>query len=785
MTAFRSIGQPVQRKEDRRLLTGQGRYLDDIELPGALQATFVRSPHAHARIRHIDTAAARAAPGVIAVVTGRQLAKWTTSLRLAPPIPGLQPTEMTTLPIDKVRFQGDPVACVVARDRYLAEDAAELVEVGYEPLDAVTGIDSALVPDGPRIDESLPSNLISDERAAFGEVDRKFAQADRIVEASFHQHRQTHVPIETRGCAAVWDEGRQHLTYYAGNQVPHPLRTNLAGRLRLKESQVTVICPDAGGGFGQKIALYREELTVAALARHLRRPIRWREDRLENLAAACHAREQQANVRAAVTDTGRILALELDIIEDFGGYCFYPANYIARVVAQMLTGPYRIEHYTYRVRSVFTNKCGAGPMRAPHAMTSWIMDGTIDAIARELDSDPVEVRRLNLLRRDDLPFVMPTGFALEDITPAETFERGLTEIDYAGFRRRQAAAGRAGRFLGLGICVVVESTTYGSSFYKAAGIPGSGHESAWVRIEPSGAISASAGVMGTGQGYETAFAQAVAEPLGVDPAEVDIRLGNTDIAPYGMGSRGARGATAAGGTLLLAAQEASAKVRAIAAAMLNLNAPDDLRLQAGRIERRLAGEWQDTGLTLAGVARTAYLDPLRLPAGMQPGLEVHLAYDPPPLTFSNATHFCLVEVEAATGRILIERYLVVEDCGTVLNSKLVEGQQHGATALGIGGVLLEEIVYDETGQLTTGTLADYLLPTACEIPALEVISMNTPNRRTPAGLKGMSEGGVMGAIGAVCNAVGDALAPFGVRIERQPLTPDHIRSLIRGRQPAA
>ena len=782
--AFRSIGQPLPRKEDRRLLTGQGRYLDDIELPGALHAAFVRSPHAHARIRQVDAAAARTAPGVVAVVTGRELAEWTAGLRMAPPIAGLQPTEMTTLPVDKVRFHGDPVACVVARDRYLAEDAAELVEIDYEPLDAVAGIEVALAAGAARIDENLPSNLVSDERAAFGEVERKFAQADRVVEAAFAQHRQTHVPIETRGCAAVWDEGRQHLTFYIGNQVPHPLRTSLAGRLRLKESQVTVICPDAGGGFGQKIALYREELTVAALARHLRRTVRWREDRMENLAAASHAREQSARVRAAVTDAGRILALELDIIEDFGAYCFYPANYIARVVAQMLTGPYRIEHYAYRVRSVLTNKCGAGPMRAPHAMTSWIMDGTIEAIARELGLDPVEVRRLNLLRRDDLPFVMPTGFALEDITPAETFERGLTEIGYAAFRDRQAEARRAGRYLGLGICLVVESTTYGSSFYKAAGIPGSGHESAWVRIDPSGAISASAGVMGTGQGYETAFAQAVAEPLGVDPVEVDIRLGNTDIAPYGMGSRGARGATAAGGTLFLAAQETANKVRAIAAAMLGLNAPDDLRLHGGRIERRLSGAWQDTGLTLASVARTAYLDPLRLPGGMQPGLDVHLAYDPPPLTFSNAAHFCVVEVAAATGAVRIERYLVIEDCGTVLNPKLVEGQQHGATALGIGGVLFEEIRYDGTGQLTTGTLADYLLPTACEIPAIEVIPMNTPNRRTPAGLKGMSEGGVMGAIGAICNAVGDALAPFGVRVERQPLTPDRIRSLIRGRHPA-
>ncbi len=575
---FIHIGKPLARKEDYRLLTGTGRYVDDIEIPGALAACFVRSPHAHARIVSIDAEGARRCPGVVAVVTGHDLAEWTTKLRIAPPIEGLQPVEMTTLPVDKVRFQGDPVACVVATDRYLAEDAAEQVIVDYETLPAVTDMWQALEPDAPRVDEALPSNLVSHQTFSHGDPAARRREAFKVVESTFAQARQTHLPIETRGCAAVWDQGRQHLTLHIGTQAPHPMRTQLAARLRLGESQVTVVSPDVGGGFGQKIVFYREELTVAALARALKRPVRWREDRMENLLAASHAREDFCRTRAAVTREGRLLGLELELVEDFGAYCFYPANYIARVVAMILTGPYKVQDYAFDVKVVLSNKCGNGPMRAPMAITSWVMEGTIDAIARTLELDPAEVRRTNMLHKEELPYAMATGEVLEDITPRETFEAALGAVDYAGFRARQTAARAAGRYLGLGICTVVESTTYGSRFYKAAGIPGSGHESAWIRIEPSGAVNASVGLSSTGQGYETALSQAVAEGLGVDPKDVHLHLGHTDIAPYGMGSRGSRGGTAGGGTLYLCALDARAKMLAIAARLLEV-AESDLELK--------------------------------------------------------------------------------------------------------------------------------------------------------------------------------------------------------------
>ena len=778
-TAFRSIGKPLPRKEDRRLLTGQGRFLDDIKIPGALHAVFIRSPHAHARIRSIDTSAAQQAPGVITIVTGQDLAQWTVPLRMAPPIEGLLPVEVATLPLAKVRFNGDPVACVVARDHYQAEDAAELVEVDYEPLAAVVDIDTALAGDAPKVDDGLPGNLVSRQTFTGGDPAQGFAKAAHVIEAEFRSHRQTHLPIETRGILAQWDDGRQHLTVHTGNQAPHPYRTALAARLKLTESQVSVIVPDTGGGFGQKIALLREELTVAALARQLKRPVRWREDRLENLLAALHARENIARARAAVTKEGRLLALELELLEDFGAYCFYPANYLARVIAMILTGPYRVQNYAFDVKVLLSNKCGNGPMRAPMAITTWIMDGTLDAIARELNLDPVAVRKINMLRDGDFPYTMTTGPALEDINPYESLERGLAEIDYEGFRTAQAQDRTKGVYRGLGIASVVESTTYGSAFYKSAGIPGSGHECARVQIEPSGAVRASVGLMGTGQGYETTFAQTVAEGLGVDPLQVSIELGNTDVAPYGMGARGARGGTAGGGVAYLAALDLRAKVLNIAAALLSLNSPRELSLADGQIVRFVNGQWQPTGLSLQDIARTAYLDPLKLPAGMEPGLIVVKAYNPPPLTFSNATHFCEIELNIHIGEIAIQRYLIVENCGTVVNPMIVEGQQVGATVMGLSGTLYEHVVYDEYGQNLTGTLADYMVMTADRAPKIEIIHMHTPNKNTPAGIKGMAEGGVMGAIAALGNAVNDAMKPFGVVMQTHPLTPAAIRAKLR------
>lgn len=773
------IGLPLRRREDSRFLSGQARYLDDIVFPGAQFAKFVRSPHAYARILSVDADEARQAAGVKMIVTGDDLARWTKPLRVAPPIEGLLAVTVETMPTRKVRFDGDLVACVIAHSRVAAEDAAELVMVEYETLPAVVSAEAALEPDAVLVDDDLDTNLVSHQSFSAGDPERRFAEAAHVVEARFAQHRQTHAPMEPRGCCAVWDVGREHLTMHVGNQAPHPYRTALAARLGISESQVTVICPDIGGAFGQKIALYREELAVAALARVLKRPVRWREERGESLLGAAHAREQDGMTRAAVKADGRITALELRSVEDFGAYCFYPANYIARVVAMILTGPYRISDYAFDVQVVLTNKCGAGPMRAPMAITSWVMDGTLDAVATTLGLDPIEVRRRNMLSQADLPFTMPTGEVLHDVTPRETLEAALAAFDVGNCRARQAADRARGVYRGLGLCSVVESTTYGSVFYKAAGIAGSGPEAAWVKVAPSGSVDAAVGLMGSGQGYETALAQAVAGGLGVSADAVRMRMGNTDIAPYGMGSRGARGGTAGGSALFLAGQILQRKICAIAGGLLGLNSGEDLRLRDGRIERCIANDWQDFGLGLVDIARIAYLDPVRLPDGMEPGLEAHRAYDPPPMTYSNATHLCEVVVDTETGVVTPTRYLLAEDCGTVLNPMITDGQQHGAVALGLGGALREQVVFDEDGHNLTGSFMDYAMSTAADLPPIEIIACHTPSLRTPTGSKGMSEGGVMGALDAVSLAVGDALAPFGVRLERQPMSPMAIHALLK------
>lgn len=774
------IGQPLRRREDARFLTGQGRYLDDMVFPGALVARFVRSPHAHALIRGIDTAAAGAMPGVALVATGADLARWTKPGRLAPAVEGLLPVVNEAMPTEKARFDGDLVACVVAHDRTAAEDAAEAVLVDYEPLSPVTSATAALAEGAPLVDPALGTNRVAHQSYAMGDVETRFAAAFRIVEARFQQHRQTHAPMEPRGCCAIWDEGQQHLTMHIGNQAPHPYRTAIAARMGLDESQVTIISPDVGGAFGQKIVLQREDLVCAALSRHLKRPVRWREDRGENLIASAHAREQTVLSRAAVDADGKVLALSIAVTEDFGGYCFFPANYLTRMMVLSLTGPYRIEAYAYEMTIVLTNKCGAAPMRAPMAMGSWVMDGTMDAIARDLGLDPIEVRRRNMLTKADLPHPMPEGVAMRDVTPWLTFEQALTAFDVPAFRARQTADRARGIYRGLGVCSVIESSTYGSAFYKTSGIPGSGYEAGWVKVAPSGSVDASCGLMGSGQGYETALAQAVASGLGVHADSVRMRLGHTDIAPYGMGSRGARGGTAGGSALFLAGQTMQRKVCAIGAALLGLNAGDDLRLSDGRLQRQLDGAWQDAGYSLADIARIAYFDPARLPPGMEPGLEALRAYDPPPMAYANATHLCEVVVDPETGLVTPERYLLAEDCGTPLNPMIVAGQQHGAVAMGLSGALREHVVYDADGHNVTGSLMDYGIAVAADLPPIEVLSAHTPNTGTPTGSKGMSEGGVMGAVGSVTLAVNDALAPFGVVAERQPLTPMAVLALIEG-----
>jgi aerobic carbon-monoxide dehydrogenase large subunit len=775
------LGLKLPRREDRRLLTGLGRYAEDIVVPSCLHAIFVRSPHARARIIAIELATARAMPGVVAVLTGADIAPLASLLRIAPPIEGLLPAEMPPLPVTAVRCVGDPVAVVIAKTRAEAETAAEAVDVIWSAEEAVTSVTAASRPGAALVDPALGTNLISHQTHATPGLEAAFARAPRIVTTRFSQHRQTHAPMEPRACVALWDAGREHLTMRVGTQAPHPYRTALAARLGLKEWQVTVEAPDIGGSFGQKIVLLREELVVAVTARLLDRPVRWRETRGENLTAGLHAREDSVATRAAVTEGGAILALSCEIDSDFGAWCFFPANYMARVIALTLPGPYRIPEYGYDVRVWLTNKCPSGPMRAPMAITSWVMDGTLDEIARSLGLDPLEVRRRNMLAAGDLPYATATGERYEagSINPRATLDAAVTSVQYDQTREEQERARAQGRLVGIGLCSVVEPTTYGSAFYEAAGIPGSGHEAASVRVEPSGAVIGSCGLMGAGQSYETTLAQAVAAGLGAAVEDVTVQLGHTDIAPYGMGSRGARGATAGGGALYTAGQRLKRKVLAIAAKMLDLNSPGGIDLQVGQVVRIMGDGIVPTGLTLADVARLAHLSPLKLPPGMEPGLHVVAAYDPPAMTYSNSMHICVVEIDRQTGTPHVLRYIAAEDSGQLINPMVVEGQSHGAIAMGLSGALCEHAAYDADGQLLAGSLMDYALARAADLPVFELFHEHVPTPHTPAGMKGMSEGGVMGAIGAVMNAINDALASVGAHLSAQPATPHRIWQALR------
>ena len=769
------VGAALSPRETKKLVLGRGSYVGDLTAPGMLHAAFVRSPHAHARILRIDAEAARRQPGIVAVLTGHDLVRVTAPLRIAPPIEGLLPMEMTTLPTDKVRFVGDLVACVIGEQRDQVEDACALVDVEYTPLPAVVDPEHAQDSGLPLVDETIPANRAYQGVFAHGDIRTALGAADKVVAVRFHQGRQTHVPMEPRGCLASWQPGDETLTFWHSTQIPHPMRSALAARLGIAESAVRVITPDVGGGFGQKIPLYREELATAAASRLLGRPVRWIETRRENLLASLHAREDIVDVKAGVKADGTILGVDVQIVTDFGAYAYFPANYMARVVGMMVPGAYRLRDYRYAITAVLTNKCPAGPYRAPMLICSWVTEGTIDAVARALELDPIEVRRKNMLAETDLPYTTATQLVYRSVYPRDTLERALKAFDYEEARRSQKEARAAGRVVGLGVATYVEPNTYGSEFYKTAGIAGSGHDAAIVRIEPSGAVSAQIGVVSQGQGHLTTVAQALADALTVPIERVRVQSGDTAAAPYGMGTRGSRGGVVSAGAALGAARVVKGKLLRMAAHLLE--APlADLELVGGSV--RVRGT-PAASLTIAQLAQKAYLAPLELPPGMEPGLEATDAFDPPPLTFSSGTHICQVEIDSETGTLTIPRYTIVEDCGRMLNPRIVEGQLHGATAQGLGGALLEEVVYGTNGQNLSATLLDYALPTASVVPQLEVEHVERLDPNTPLGMKGMAEGGVMGASAAISNAVADALAPLGVEAGRQPFTAWRLAEALR------
>lgn len=768
------IGRALRRKEDPRLLRGEGRYLHDLVLPGMLHLAFVRSPHAHAVIRRIDAERSTATPGVEAIFTASELA----ARPIAPEFGGEEycGAAWPALAQEHVRFVGEPVAVIVARDRYTAEDAADLLEVTYDPLPAVLSVAAARQPGAIRVHDAAAGNVVFRHDHAQGDVDAIFARAALTASGMFRYQRLTALPLEGRGIVASWDDGQ--LTVWASTQTPHMLRTGLARCLDLPEPAVRVIVPDVGGGFGPKMHLYPEDVAACAIARALNRPVKWVEDRRENLLAMTQAREQVIDAEVALDAEGRVLALRAEIVCDSGAYSVYPLTAALEPMgtAQIMPGPYRIPAYAYSTMAVATNKPPVGAYRGVGMTVGvFVMERLMDRAAAATGLDPAEIRRRNFIRQDEFPFTAATGLVYDSGRYAAGLEAALAAFDYAAVRREQARRRADGRLIGVGISAFTEYTGMGPQTFARRGmrdVPG--HDAAVVNVDASGGVSVSVSCPSQGQGHETVFAQLAAGELGLEPTRVAVAATDTDLVPAGSGTFGSRGVVSGGGAVVRAAAIVRERATEIAAHLLE--APiGDVVVGEGKFFVRGTPK---RAVTWTDVAKAAHAPATAgLPAGSTPGLEASSTYDPPPAAFSTGVHVALVEVDRETGQLTILRYVIAEDCGPIVNPLIVDGQIHGGLAQGLGEALLEEVIYDESGQLLTATLMDYLIPTAMETPHPTIAHLETPSPNTVRGFKGMGESATIGAPACLANAVSDAL---NRAVDELPITPQRVLIWLRG-----
>jgi carbon-monoxide dehydrogenase large subunit len=773
----RYVGARIPRVEDHRYLTGRARFVDDIQLPGTLHAAFVRSPYAHARIVACDVEEARALPGVVAVVTGQDLAEFP-AFSTGLPRPEVNANERRVLPLDRARFVGEAVVAVAAKSRYVAEDACALVEIEWEPLSAVIDAEASLAPGAPLLHEGSPSNSFAHIEHSHGDVDAAFADAAHVFRKRFHHGRFHALPLEGRAVLAQYDVGRDGFTMWTSSQVPHLTRSLLAHMLGLTyENQLRVIAPDVGGGFGQKIHLFPEDAVVPYLARLTGRPVKWIEDRYENLAASTHAKEVIIELEAAVADDGRILALRGRYVGDAGAYAIYPWTPLVDPLCAAVLMPslYDVPAVRFEIDAAYTNKCPSGAYRG----VGWTSGQTareamIDEIARELELDPMELRLRNTIPNE--PYVSATGCRYDGGSYAEAQRKAMELVGYEDFRARQSELREQGRFLGVGFSPFLEPGGWSGDLAKRMGFPFDYMDAARVTVEPDGSVTVALGLHSHGQGHETTFAQVVADRLGVKIESVRIVEGDTADTAYGTGTWGSRSAVVGGGALFRSADEVREKLIAIAAHSLEAN-PADVELVGG--EAFVKGS-PDKSIPIMMLAYTAYFGAFvggERPPGMDPALTATRSYEPPE-SYANGCIAAVVEVDVETGKVTLQRVVAVDDCGTMLNPTVVEGQIAGAVAQGIGGALYEELPYDEDGQFLAATLLDYVYPTAMDMPHVEISHLVTPSTVTEGGIKGVGEGGTIAAPAAVVNAVADALVPFGVRIDRTPLTPSRVLDLI-------
>lgn len=772
---------PAYRRDLQPLVEGRGTYTDDLLPPGTLHLAFVRSQHAHARIMRLDLTEALAVPGVAAVF-GPDDARDLPELPISSVVPG-QKQDSFPIFYSKALYVGQPLGAIAAESRYQAEDGVDAVIVEYDPLPPVSNVKSALEASSPLLHSAWGDNVAAEDSFQTGHVERVLEGADLVIEETFRTPRQMAIPLETRTILAHYEPSAGTLTVWYSTQTPGPFQTYLSRATGISEGRIRIIVPHVGGGFGNKLHYHPEDVVACVLSVRLGRPVKYVQDRREHFVSTVHSREQVINVRAAVQADGTLTGVEAQILVDAGAHLHTKGNAPAWLTARMIPGPYRVPHYRVTCRAVVTNKTPYGAYRGfgmPQA--AFVHERLMDCIASRLNLDPVDVRRRNLIRADEMPYRSSGGLVYDSGDLPELLDRALQTANYAKLRRKQIELRSTGRAYGIGLACVIEYTAMGPSRLMAkAGNRLGGYETAVLRIFPSGDIACYTGIIELGQGTVWGLARICAEHLGVSPTQVTVYSGDTHTVPYSpYGTAASRGMAVGGGAAFLAAREMRARVLRLGAHLLGVPL-EDVELAGGGVQR-LGND--ATRLSLAEIAEEAWRGQ-RLPQGMEPGLEVKAVYQPENWTFSGQVHVVACEVDRETGLIRFDRYVVAHDAGRVIDPLLVKGQVMGGIAQGIGLALLEEVIYSEDGQPLVGTLMDYILPGLPEIPEITMVHVETPSPLTPGGMKGVGEGGLIGANAGVVNAVINALETSGEGIFTYPLTPERILKALHAPQSPA
>jgi carbon-monoxide dehydrogenase large subunit len=769
------IGARVPRKEDPRLITGDATFTDDVVLQGMAYMTLVRSPHAHARIRRIDTAAAKNEPGVVAVLTGKEL-EATGMLPVFITVPGMNGSKHMPIATDKARYAGDAVAAVVADSRNAAKRAADLIAVDYEPLPVVIDGTKALEPGAPIVHEELGSNLVFTYPVKGGDIDKAFKDAEITVTQRIVNQRLIPNAMEPRAVTAKFEAGE--LTLWTSTQIPHFVQLIVALNLGLGQNKVRVIAPEVGGGFGSKLQVYAEELLVGHLSKTLGRPVKWTEERREGYLATIHGRDLVENVEIAAKKDGTILGLRIRTVANVGAYLQAFAPGIPTILhAFIIPGPYKIPAFDVEVRGVYTNTTPVDAYRgAGRPEATFAMERIMDRLADEIGMDPAEVRRKNFIPPDAFPFNTISGITYDSGDYEPALDRALAMADYKGFEKRRAEAKARGNYRGIGISTYVEICGLAPSKANSAlGVGWGGYESARIRVHATGSVQVFTGTSPHGQGHETSWAQIAADALGVSPDDIEVRHGDTFESPgMGVGTFGSRSLAVGGIAVHKAAEKVREKVVQIGAHLLEAS-PADVVVENGKVFVKGVPE---KAKNFGDISMAAYLAS-NLPDGMEPGLEATVYYDPPNFTFPFGTHIAEVEIDGETGKVRIERYSACDDCGRQINPMIVEGQLHGGIVQGIGQALYEGAVYDDNGQLLSGSMMEYHVPSAEDVPMFNLDHTVTLTSTNPLGVKGIGEAGTIGSTPAAVNAVIDALSPLGVKHIDMPLTSEKIWRAIR------